>query len=147
MRDYDEKLIIPGFFGVSKQNYIVTFPRGGSDITGAIIARGVRASLYENFTDVSGIYKANPNIINNPELIEEITYREMRELSYAGFGVFHDEALQPLYKDRIPVVIKNTNRPNDKGTYILHDREIDSKNVISGISCDKGFTVINIKNI
>ena len=137
LRDYDEKLIIPGFFGVSKQNYIVTFPRGGSDITGAIIARGVRASLYENFTDVSGIYKANPNIINNPELIEEITYREMRELSYAGFGVFHDEALQPLYKDRIPVVIKNTNRPND--------REIDSKNVISGISCDKGFTVINIK--
>lgn len=145
LRDYEEKLIIPGFFGVSKQNYVVTFPRGGSDITGAIIARGVRASLYENFTDVSGIYKANPNIINNPELIEEITYREMRELSYAGFGVFHDEALQPLYKDRIPVVIKNTNRPNDKGTYILHDREIDSKNVISGISCDKGFTVINIK--
>ena len=97
MRDYDEKLIIPGFRSF-KANYIVTFPRGGSDITGAIIARGVRASLYENFTDVSGIYKANPNIINNPELIEEITYREMRELSYAGFGVFHDEALQPLYK-------------------------------------------------
>lgn len=71
----------------------------------------------------------------------------MRELSYAGFGVFHDEALQPLYKDRIPVVIKNTNRPNDKGTYIRHDREINSDNVISGISCDKGFTVINIKNI
>ncbi|MDS3930127.1 aspartate kinase [Staphylococcus epidermidis] len=120
LRDYDEKLIIPGFFGVSKQNYIVTFPRGGSDITGAIIARGVRASLYENFTDVSGIYKANPNIINNPELIEEITYREMRELSYAGFGVFHDEALQPLYKDRIPVVIKNTNRPNDKGFTVIN---------------------------
>ena len=147
LRNYKEKLIIPGFFGVSQQNYIVTFPRGGSDITGAIIARGVRASLYENFTDVSGIYKANPNIINHPELIEEITYREMRELSYAGFSVFHDEALQPLYKDRIPVVIKNTNRPNDKGTYILHDREIDSNKVISGFSCDKGFTVINIKNI
>ena len=145
LRNYKEKLIIPGFFGVSQQNYIVTFPRGGSDITGAIIARSVRASLYENFTDVSGIYKANPNIINHPELIEEITYREMRELSYAGFSVFHDEVLQPLYKDRIPVVIKNTNRPNDKGTYILHDREIDSNKVISGISCDKGFTVINIK--
>lgn len=93
------------------------------------------------------IFKANPTIIDQPELIEEITYREMRELSYAGFGVFHDEALQPLYKDRIPVVIKNTNRPNDKGTYIRHDREINSDNVISGISCDKGFTVINIKNI
>ena len=145
LRDYKEKLIIPGFFGISKQNDIVTFPQGGSDITGAIIARGVKASIYENFTDVSGIFKANPTIIDQPELIEEITYREMRELSYAGFGVFHDEALQPLYKDRIPVVIKNTNRPNDKGTYIRHDREINSDNVISGISCDKGFTVINIK--
>lgn len=145
LNDYKEKLIIPGFFGVSKHNFIVTFPRGGSDIKGAIIARGVKASLYENFTDVSGIFKANPNIIKNPEIIEEITYREMRELSYAGFSVFHDEALQPLHKDRIPVVIKNTNRPEDKGTFILHDREINSKNVISGISCDKDFTVINIK--
>ncbi len=79
---------------------------------------------------MSGIYKANPNIIKDPELIEEITYREMRELSYAGFSVFHDEALQPLYKDRIPVVIKNTNRPQDKGTFIVHDREINAKNVI-----------------
>ena len=98
-----------------------------SDITGAIISSGVRATIYENFTDVSGIYKANPNIIKDPELIEEITYREMRELSYAGFSVFHDEALQPLYKDRIPVVIKNTNRPQDKGTFIVHDREINAK--------------------
>lgn len=145
LRDYKEKLIIPGFFGVSQQGYIVTFPRGGSDITGAIISSGVRATLYENFTDVSGIYKANPNIIKDPELIDEITYREMRELSYAGFSVFHDEALQPLYKDRIPVVIKNTNRPQDKGTYIVHDRQVNSKNIISGISCDKDFTVINIK--
>ena len=145
LNDYDEKLIIPGFFGVSDTDHIVTFPRGGSDITGAIIARGVRASLYENFTDVSGIFKANPKVIQNPEVIEEITYREMRELSYAGFGVFHDEALQPLYKDRIPVVIKNTNRPEDRGTYILHDREIHPPNIISGISCDKGFSSINIK--
>ncbi|WP_436861872.1 aspartate kinase [Staphylococcus caeli] len=145
LRDYKEKLIIPGFFGVSRQNYIVTFPRGGSDITGAIVARGVRADLYENFTDVSGIFRANPTIVKNPEVIDEITYREMRELSYAGFGVFHDEALQPLHKDRIPVVIKNTNKPNDTGTFIRHDREINSNNIISGISCDKGFTVLNIK--
>lgn len=145
LRAYDEKLIIPGFFGVSRQNYIVTFPRGGSDITGAIVARGVRADLYENFTDVSGIFRANPTIVKNPEVIDEITYREMRELSYAGFGVFHDEALQPLHKDRIPVVIKNTNRPNDTGTFIRHDREINSNNIVSGISCDKGFTVLNIK--
>ena len=133
LREYDEKLIIPGFFGLSRQNYIVTFPRGGSDITGAIVARGVRADIYENFTDVSGIFRANPSIVKDPEVIDEITYREMRELSYAGFGVFHDEALQPLHKDRIPVVIKNTNRPNDIGTYIRHDREINSNNVISGI--------------
>lgn len=145
LRTYDEKLIVPGFFGVSRQNYIVTFPRGGSDITGAIVARGVRADLYENFTDVSGIFRANPTIVKNPEVIDEITYREMRELSYAGFGVFHDEALQPLHKDRIPVVIKSTNRPNDTGTFIRHDREINSSNIVSGISCDKGFTVLNIK--
>ncbi|MCE5096159.1 aspartate kinase [Staphylococcus devriesei] len=145
LRDIEGKIIIPGFFGVSKHDFIVTFPRGGSDITGAIIARGVKASLYENFTDVSGIYRANPNVIKNPELIEEITYREMRELSYAGFSVFHDEALQPLYKHRIPVVIKNTNRPQDKGTFIRHERDINNKNVIIGISCDKDFTVINIK--
>lgn len=145
LRTYDEKLIVPGFFGVSRQNYIVTFPRGGSDITGAIVARGVRADLYENFTDVSGIFRANPTIVKNPEVIDEVTYREMRELSYAGFGVFHDEALQPLHKDRIPVVIKNTNRPNDTGTFIRHDREINSSNIVSGISCDKGFTVLNIK--
>ncbi|MCE5089594.1 aspartate kinase [Staphylococcus devriesei] len=145
LRDIEGKIIIPGFFGVSKHDFIVTFPRGGSDITGAIIARGVKASLYENFTDVSGIYRANPNVIKNPELIEEITYREMRELSYAGFSVFHDEALQPLYKHRIPVVIKNTNRPQDKGTFIRHERDINNKNVIIGISCDRDFTVINIK--
>ncbi|WP_251516722.1 MULTISPECIES: aspartate kinase [Staphylococcus] len=145
LRDYDEKLIIPGYFGMSRQNYVVTFPRGGSDITGAIVSRGVRADLYENFTDVSGIFRANPTIVPNPLSIDEITYREMRELSYAGFGVFHDEALQPLYKDRIPVVIKNTNRPNDTGTFIRHDREINSNNVVSGISCDKGFTVLSIK--
>ncbi|MDE9752800.1 aspartate kinase [Staphylococcus delphini] len=145
IRNTDKKIIIPGFFGYSETEHIVTFPRGGSDITGAIVARGVKADLYENFTDVSGIFRANPTVIKHPEVIHEITYREMRELSYAGFGVFHDEALQPLYRYRIPVVIKNTNRPSDKGTYIVHDREINHDKVVSGISCDKGFTSINIK--
>ncbi|KIX89721.1 aspartate kinase [Staphylococcus microti] len=145
IRDIPEKIIIPGFFGYSETNHIVTFPRGGSDITGAIVARGVKADLYENFTDVSGIFRANPTVIKSPEIIGEITYREMRELSYAGFGVFHDEALQPLYRYRIPVVIKNTNRPDDPGTYIVHDREINRRRVVTGISCDKGFTSINIK--
>ncbi|WP_214545893.1 aspartate kinase [Staphylococcus pseudintermedius] len=145
IRNNDKKIIIPGFFGYSETEHIVTFPRGGSDITGAIVARGVKADLYENFTDVSGIFRANPSVIKHPEVIHKITYREMRELSYAGFGVFHDEALQPLYRYRIPVVIKNTNRPSDKGTYIVHDREINHDKVVSGISCDKGFTSINIK--
>ncbi|MCD3220168.1 aspartate kinase [Mammaliicoccus sciuri] len=146
LREYDEKLIIPGFFGYSENGDIVTFPRGGSDITGAILARGIKASLYENFTDVSGIFRANPTVVSQPEVIPEITYREMRELSYAGFGVFHDEALEPLYKDRIPVVIKNTNRPTDKGTYIVSERNISHlSHVVSGVSCDKGFTIINVK--
>ncbi|WP_323706440.1 aspartate kinase [Mammaliicoccus sciuri] len=146
LREYDEKLIIPGFFGYSENGDIVTFPRGGSDITGAILARGIKASLYENFTDVSGIFRANPTVVSQPEVIPEITYREMRELSYAGFGVFHDEALEPLYKDRIPVVIKNTNRPTDKGTYIVSERNISHlSHIVSGVSCDKGFTIINVK--
>ena len=109
LKDIEGKIIIPGFFGVSKM--IMSLRSQEVVLTLQVQSLlGIRASLYENFTDVSGIYKANPNIINNPDLIEEITYREMRELSYAGFSVFHDEALQPLYKHRIPVVIKNTNR-------------------------------------
>ena len=100
----------PRIFGVSHEGYIVTFPRGGSDITGAIISSGVRATIYENFTDVSGIYKANPNIIKDPELIEEITIEKCVNYLMLVLVFFHDEALQPLYKDRIPVVIKNTNR-------------------------------------
>ncbi|AMY04877.1 aspartate kinase [Staphylococcus condimenti] len=144
LRDIKGKIIVPGFFGYSKKGNIVTFPRGGSDITGAILARGVRAELYENYSDVSGIYRANPNLIKDAEIMGEVTYREMRELSYAGFSVFHDEALQPVQKERIPVVIKNTNRPQDPGTYIRYDREIKPDHLISGLSCDKGFTVINI---
>lgn len=145
LRKIEGKIIVPGFFGYSKQGNVVTFPRGGSDITGAILARGVRATLYENFTDVSGIYRANPNLIKNAEIMEEVTYSEMRELSYAGFSVFHDEALQPVQKERIPVVIKNTNRPEDPGTFIRYDREIKPDHLITGISCDKGFTVINVR--
>lgn len=145
LRKVKGKIIVPGFFGYSKQQNIVTFPRGGSDITGAILARGVRADLYENFTDVSGIYRANPNLIKNAEIMGEVTYREMRELSYAGFSVFHDEALLPVQRERIPVVIKNTNRPEDPGTFIRYDREIKPDHLICGISCDKGFTVINVR--
>ena len=104
-----ETLVIPGFFGVTENDDICTFSRGGSDITGSIIAAGVHADLYENFTDVDGIFSAHPGIITDPKSITELTYKEMRELAYAGFSVLHDEALLPAYRADIPLVIKNTN--------------------------------------
>ena len=115
--------IFPGFFGYAKQGNIVTFSRGGSDITGAILASAVRAEVYENFTDVDSVFAANPSIVKNPAPIAELTYREMRELSYAGFSVFHDEALEPVYRAHVPVNIRNTNNPKAPGTRILPDRK------------------------
>ena len=115
--------IFPGFFGYSKQGNIVTFSRGGSDITGAILASAVRAKVYENFTDVDSVFAANPSIVKDPAPIAELTYREMRELSYAGFSVFHDEALEPVYRAHVPVNIRNTNNPDADGTRILPNRK------------------------
>ena len=114
--------IFPGFFGYSKEGNIVTFSRGGSDITGAILASTVRAEVYENFTDVDSVFAANPSIVSNPAPILELTYREMRELSYAGFSVFHDEALEPVYRAMVPVHIRNTNNPKATGTLIVPHR-------------------------
>jgi aspartate kinase len=114
--------IFPGFFGYSKEGNIVTFSRGGSDITGAILASTVRAEVYENFTDVDSVFAANPSIVSNPTPISELTYREMRELSYAGFSVFHDEALEPVYRAMVPVHIRNTNNPKATGTLIVPHR-------------------------
>ena len=111
--------IFPGFFGYSKEGNVVTFSRGGSDITGAILAGAVRAEVYENFTDVDSVFAANPSIVPNPAPISELTYREMRELSYAGFSVFHDEALEPVYRAMVPVHIRNTNNPKAAGTLIV----------------------------
>ena len=111
--------IFPGFFGYSKAGHVVTFSRGGSDITGAILASAVRAEVYENFTDVDSVFAANPSIVSNPAPISELTYREMRELSYAGFSVFHDEALEPVYRAEVPVHIRNTNNPEANGTLIV----------------------------
>ncbi|WP_313019499.1 aspartate kinase [Macrococcoides bohemicum] len=135
------KIIIPGFFGVNENGDRVTFSRGGSDITGAIISRSVHAEIYENFTDVSGIFAANPNIVENPASIHNLTYAEMRELSYAGFNVFHDEALMPLYKEGIPVNIKNTNDPDHPGTMITKSR---ASSGVVGVSCDSGFVSKNM---
>jgi len=102
LRDSDEVLVIPGFFGVTTDGQICTFSRGGSDISGSIVAAGVKADLYENFTDVNGIFAAHPGVVHKPHTIQELTYREMRELAYAGFSVLHDEALIPAYRGKIP---------------------------------------------
>lgn len=143
LRDADEVLIIPGFFGVTIDNQICTFSRGGSDITGSIVAAGVKADLYENFTDVDGIFAAHPGIIKNPHSIKELTYREMRELAYAGFSVLHDEALLPAYRGRIPLVIKNTNNPSHPGTQIVLEHTDQTLPVV-GIAADDDFASINI---
>ncbi|MCB5954678.1 aspartate kinase [Enterococcus sp. CWB-B31] len=142
-RETDEILVIPGFFGYTEAGEICTFSRGGSDITGSIVAAGVQADLYENFTDVDGIFVAHPGIVSNPKTIKELTYREMRELAYAGFAVFHDEALMPAYKANIPVVIKNTNNPSHPGTLITTKRAADHEPVV-GIASDQNFANIYI---
>lgn len=146
LKSTEEVIVIPGFFGMSKNGNIVTFPRGGSDISGAIVARGLDAEIYENYTDQSHIYSAHPGFIDNPHAIEELTYREMRELSYSGFGIFHDEALEPLYQVKIPVMIKNTNAPEIEGTKIVSKRELIKDIPVIGISCDVGFTAISVKD-
>lgn len=143
LRHSDEVLIIPGFFGVTHEGDVCTFSRGGSDITGSIIAAGVKAELYENFTDVDGIFAAHPGIIHNPYSIKELTYREMRELAYAGFSVLHDEALLPAYRGQIPLVIKNTNNPDHPGTRIVHQHTEQTMPVV-GIAADDDFVSINM---
>ncbi|MCJ1994986.1 aspartate kinase [Lactococcus piscium] len=143
LSNLSETLVIPGFFGVTENDDICTFSRGGSDITGSIIAAGVHAELYENFTDVDGIFSAHPGIITDPKSITELTYKEMRELAYAGFSVLHDEALLPAYRADIPLVIKNTNNPDHPGTKIIAKRTLPGRPVV-GIAADGNFTSLNI---
>ena len=140
----DGIMIFPGFFGYSPSGEVVTFSRGGSDITGAILAAAVKASVYENFTDVDSVFAANPNIIENPEPIPIFTYSEMRELSYGGFSVLHEEALEPVYRMGIPVNIRNTNNPDAPGTFISPERADDEERPVVGIAADKGFFAVNI---
>ncbi|MFJ8066606.1 aspartate kinase [Psychrobacillus sp. NPDC096426] len=143
LQNSSEIIVFPGFFGYTKEGVLRTFERGGSDITGSIVAAAVQADLYENFTDVDSVFCANPRVVNSPVEIEEITYREMRELSYAGFSVFHDEALMPVYKRRIPVCIKNTNNPTAPGTKIVAERKANQRPV-TGISADNGFSILYV---
>lgn len=145
LREYEEILIVPGFFGYTSTGKLVTFSRGGSDITGSIIAAGVEAELYENFTDVDSVYCVNPSIVKNPKEITSLTYKEMRELSYAGFSVFHAEALIPAVRAEIPVCIKNTNNPDGIGTLIVSKKETHSQdNPVVGIASDDGFMSLYI---
>ena len=143
LRERSGITIFPGFFGYSETGKIVTFSRGGSDITGAILAAATNADLYENFTDVDSVFVANPLIVDQPVSVEEITYREMRELSYAGFSVFHDEALEPVFHAGISVVIKNTNNPSSLGTRIVPSRRT-GRHPIVGIAANDGFCSIYV---
>ena len=141
-----EYAVIPGFYGSMPNGTIKTFSRGGSDITGSIVARACCADLYENWTDVSGLMMADPRIINNPLPISTITYKELRELSYNGATVLHEDAIFPVQKEGIPINIRNTNHPEDKGTIIVPFADTpENKHVITGIAGKKGFSVINIE--
>ncbi len=141
-----ENAVIPGFYGSMPNDTIRTFSRGGSDITGSIVARAVNAEIYENWTDVSGFLICDPRIVENPEGITTITYRELRELSYMGATVLHEDAIFPVRKAGIPINIKNTNAPDDDGTMIVENAsDTSGKYTITGIAGKKGFAVINLE--
>ena len=134
-----EYAVIPGFYGAKKDGTVKTFSRGGSDVTGSIVARAVQADVYENWTDVSGFLVADPRIVYKPERIEMITYKELRELSYMGASVLHEDAIFPVRKEGIPINIRNTNIPEDEGTWIVGSTCQKSKYTITGIAGKKGF--------
>ena len=137
--------VIPGFYGATEEGRVVTFSRGGSDITGSLVARAVNADLYENWTDVSGFMIADPRIIDNPASINTITYKELRELSYMGATVLHEDAIFPVRKEGIPINIKNTNAPEDHGTMIVESTSKKPEYIITGIAGKKGFSAVNIE--
>ena len=136
--------VIPGFYGSNPDGSIKTFSRGGSDITGSIVARACKAGVYENWTDVSGLLMADPHIVSNPAVMKNITYRELRELSYMGASVMHEDAIFPVKKAGIPINIRNTNKPDDPGTWIVENTARRSKYTITGIAGRKNFCSIII---
>jgi len=139
-----ERAVIPGFYGTYPDGRIKTFTRGGSDITGAIVAGAVKADIYENWTDVSGFLMADPRIIENPKGIEKLSYKELRELSYMGASVLHENAIYPARLAGIPINIRNTNQPDAPGTIISTDDYVNSGQLVTGIAGNKDFTVIGI---
>ena len=144
MKEY-ENVVLPGFYGAKLDGTVKTFSRGGSDITGSILARAVHANIYENWTDVSGVLLADPRIVENPVGINTITYKELRELAYMGFSVLHEDALFPVRISGIPINIRNTNRPEDEGTMIVESTCKQSEYTITGVAGKKGFVSVNIE--
>lgn len=140
-----EKAVIPGFYGSLPDGKIKTFSRGGSDITGSIVAKAVHADLYENWTDVSGFLLADPHVVKNPKTIDVITYRELRELSYMGATVLHEDAIFPVRKEGIPINIRNTNAPEDKGTLIVEATCRTPRFTITGIAGKRHFASITVE--
>ena len=140
-----ERAVIPGFYGAQEDGRVRTFSRGGSDITGSIVAKACKADLYENWTDVSGFLIADPRIIKDPKGIKVITYKELRELAYMGAQVLHEDAIFPVRKEGIPINIKNTNAPEDSGTFIVESTCQKPEFTITGIAGKQGFVAVNIE--
>ena len=148
LREYLSKYeyaVIPGFYGSMPNGTIKTFSRGGSDITGSIVARAASASVYENWTDVSGFLMADPKYIDNPAIIDTITYKELRELSYMGATVLHEESIFPVRYSKIPINIRNTNKPEDRGTFIVPETDEAPTHLITGVAGKIGFSTITIE--
>jgi len=139
------RAVIPGFYGSMPDGSIKTFSRGGSDITGAIVAAAARADMYENWTDVSGFFMADPRIVKNPKKVDYITYKELRELSYMGASVLHEDSIFPVYKSAIPINVRNTNEPESTGTMIVPAIEGNGGGAVTGIAGKKNFTIIVIE--
>lgn len=141
-----ERAVLPGFYGSTPDGEIKTFSRGGSDITGALVARAVHADVYENWTDVSGFLMADPRIVENPKQIRAISYKELRELSYMGASVLHEDAIYPARMANVPINIRNTNQPEDPGTFITaevsEDYSSEQNHIITGIAGSRDFTVV-----
>ena len=140
-----ENAVIPGFYGAMPDGTIKTFPRDGSDITGALVAAAIGADVYENWKDVDGVLMANPQIVDNPKVVRSITYKELRELAYMGANVLHEDSIFPVRRKGIPINIRNTNKPEDEGTWIMEKTIQPTKYVITGIAGKKGFCSINIE--
>lgn len=142
------RAVIPGFYGTDHRGNVKTFSRGGSDISGAVVAAGVAAEVYENWTDVSGLLVADPAVVENPQSIDKVTYRELRELAYMGAKVLHDEAIFPVRHANIPVNLRNTNDPAAPGTLIVPEEQMENEKPsgrITGIAGRKDFTVIAVE--